>query len=274
MAQYLRLQDGTALYYKDWGSGPVVVLEHGWPLSSDAFEDQMLFLAEHGFRVISMDRRGHGRSSQPWHAHNIDQYVEDLRALIEHLKLKQFTLVGHSTGGAVVARYSAKYGQEQVEKLALIAAVTPLMRQTDDHPQGVPIEVFDEMRANLLTNRADFYLDFANKFYGYDQTPSKSSEGVIQNFYQIAMQGSIKAHYDCIAAFSETDLSADLRQIQIPTLVLYGDQDQIVPPAICSQATLKLLSHGQEQVIKGAAHGLCTTHKNEVSFALQSFLNQ
>lgn len=273
MAQYLQLADGSVLYYKDWGTGPVVLLEHGWPLSSDAFEDQMLFLAEHGFRVIAMDRRGHGRSSQPWQGHSIDQYVEDLKALIEHLQLNALHLVGHSTGGAVVARYTAKYGQGQVKKLALIAAVTPLMLQHDDHPQGVPIEVFDEMRANLLTNRADFYLDFSKKFYGYDKTPAKSSEGVMQAFYQIAMQGSIKAHYDCIAAFSETDLRSDLSQIQVPTLVLYGDEDEIVPPEICSQAALKLLPQGQEQVIKGAAHGLCTTHKNEVSFALQRFLN-
>lgn len=273
MGQYLQLQDGTALYYKDWGSGPAVIFEHGWPLSSDAFEDQMLFLAQHGFRVIAMDRRGHGRSSQPWQGHTIDQYVEDLHALIEHLQLDVLHLVGHSTGGAVVARYTAKYGQHQVQKLALIAAVTPLMIQRDDHPQGVPVEVFDEMRANVLTNRADFYLDFSKKFYDYDRTPSKSSDGVLQNFYRIAMQGSIKAHYDCIAAFSETDLREDLRQIQVPTLVLYGDEDEIVPPEICSEAAVKILAHAQAQVIQGAGHGLCTTHKNEVSFALHSFLN-
>lgn len=272
MTQMLTTTDGTSIYYKDWGDGPVVVFSHGWPLSSDAFEDQMLFLAEHGFRVIAFDRRGHGRSSQPWAGHSIDQYAQDLHQLIEHLGLTEFALVGHSTGGAVVTRYTAKYGQHKVTKLALIAAVTPLMIKREDHPDGVDSDVFDEMRANLLANRADFYLDFAKSFYGYDKLLNKISEGVIQNFWRIAMQGSIKAHYDCIHAFSETDLREDLTQITVPTLVMYGTADEIVPPEICSQQTVKLLKHGVEEQIKGAPHGLCTTHKNEVSFALKEFL--
>ena len=271
MSQMLTTKDGTSIYYKDWGSGAVVVFSHGWPLSSDAFEDQMLFLAEHGYRVIAFDRRGHGRSSQPWAGHTIDQYAEDLHQLVEHLNLDHFALVGHSTGGAVVTRYTAKYGQQKVTKLALIAAVTPLMIKRDDYPDGVDPEVFDEMRANLLDNRADFYLDFAKKFYGYDKLLNKNSEGVVQNFWRIAMQGSIKAHYDCIEAFSETDLREDLKQITVPTLVLYGTADEIVPPEICSQQALKLLKYGVEEKIKGAPHGLCTTHKNEVSFALKQF---
>ncbi|OTG72919.1 alpha/beta hydrolase [Acinetobacter sp. ANC 4218] len=272
MAQMLTTTDGTSIYYKDWGEGPVVVFSHGWPLSSDAFEDQMLFLAEHGYRVIAFDRRGHGRSSQPWAGHNIDQYAQDMHQLIEYLGLTEFALVGHSTGGAVVTRYTAKYGQHKVTKLALIAAVTPLMIKRDDYPDGVDSDVFDEMRANLLANRADFYLDFAKAFYGYDKLLNKTSEGVIQNFWRIAMQGSIKAHYDCIHAFSETDLRDDLTQITVPTLVLYGTADDIVPPGICSQQTVKLLKQGVEEQIKGAPHGLCTTHKNEVSFALKEFL--
>ena len=273
MAQMLTTTDGTSIYYKDWGEGPVVVFSHGWPLSSDAFEDQMLFLAEHGYRVIAFDRRGHGRSSQPWAGHNIDQYAQDMHQLIEHLGLTEFALVGHSTGGAVVTRYTAKYGQHKVTKLALIAAVTPLMIKRDNYPDGVDSDVFDEMRANLLANRADFYLDFAKAFYGYDKLLNKTSEGIIQNFWRIAMQGSIKAHYDCIHAFSETDLRDDLTQITVPTLVLYGTADDIVPPGICSQQTVKLLKHGVEEQIKGAPHGLCTTHKNEVSFALKEFLS-
>ena len=272
MAQMLTTTDGTSIYYKDWGEGPVVVFSHGWPLSSDAFEDQMLFLAEHGYRVIVFDRRGHGRSSQPWAGHNIDQYAQDMHQLIEHLGLTEFALVGHSTGGAVMTRYTAKYGQHKVTKLALIAAVTPLMIKRDDYPDGVDSDVFDEMRANLLANRADFYLDFAKAFYGYDKLLNKTSEGIIQNFWRIAMQGSIKAHYDCIHAFSETDLRDDLTQITVPTLVLYGTADNIVPPEICSQQTVKLLKQGVEEQIKGAPHGLCTTHKNEVSFALKEFL--
>ena len=272
MAQMLTTTDGTSIYYKDWGEGPVVVFSHGWPLSSDAFEDQMLFLAEHGYRVIAFDRRGHGRSSQPWAGHNIDQYAQDMHQLIEYLGLTEFALVGHSTGGAVVTRYTAKYGQHKVTKLALIAAVTPLMIKRDDYPDGVDSDVFDEMRANLLANRADFYLDFAKAFYGYDKLLNKTSEGIIQNFWRIAMQGSIKAHYDCIHAFSETDLRDDLTQITVPTLVLYGTADDIVPPGICSQQTVKLLKQGVEEQIKGAPHGLCTTHKNEVSFALKEFL--
>ncbi|WP_349927511.1 alpha/beta hydrolase [Acinetobacter sp. A1-4-2] len=249
-----------------------MVFSHGWPLSSDAFEDQMLFLAEHGYRVIAFDRRGHGRSSQPWAGHNIDQYAQDMHQLIEYLGLTEFALVGHSTGGAVVTHYTAKYGQHKVTKLALIAAVTPLMIKRDDYPDGVDSDVFDEMRANLLANRADFYLDFAKAFYGYDKLLNKTSEGIIQNFWRIAMQGSIKAHYDCIHAFSETDLRDDLTQITVPTLVLYGTADDIVPPGICSQQTVKLLKQGVEEQIKGAPHGLCTTHKNEVSFALKEFL--
>ena len=272
MTHSVTLTDGSHLYYKDWGEGPVVVFSHGWPLSSDAFEDQMLFLAERGFRTIAFDRRGHGRSCQPWQGHHIDQYAQDLHEAIEQLKLTEFSLVGHSTGGAVVTRYTTKFGQNKVKKLVLLASVTPLMIQRDDHPDGVEKKVFDEIREGVLQNRNDFYLDFAKKFYGYDKLLNKSSTGVMQNFWRIAMQGSIKAQYDCIAAFSETDLRPDLPQIQQPTLVLYGDTDVIVPPEVCSQAALKLLPHATEVCIQGAPHGLCTTHKDEVNQALIKFL--
>lgn len=273
MSHSIQLSDGSHLYYKDWGSGPVVVFSHGWPLSSDAFEDQMLFLANQGFRTIAFDRRGHGRSCQPWNGHNIDQYAQDLHEAIEQLKLDEITLVGHSTGGAVVTRYTTRFGQGKVKKLVLLASVTPLMIKRDDHPEGVEAKVFDDIRDQVLSNRSDFYLSFAKTFYGYDKLLNKTSEGIIQNFWRIAMQGSIKAQYDCVSAFSETDLRQDLHQIHIPTLVLYGDADTIVPPEVCSQAALKILSNGREKVIQGAPHGLCSTHKNEVNQALLEFLN-
>ena len=271
MTHSIQLSDGSHLYYKDWGSGPTIIFSHGWPLSSDAFEDQILFLANHGFRTIAFDRRGHGRSCQPWEGHHINQYAQDLHEAIEQLKLDEFSLVGHSTGGAVVTRYTTRFGQAKVKKLVLLASVTPLMIKREDHPEGVERKVFDEMRENVLKNRNDFYLDFAKKFYGYDKLLNKSSEGVIQNFWRIGMQGSIKAQHDCIAAFSETDLRSDLSQIQIPTLVLYGDADVIVPPEVCSQGALKLLPNGIEKAISGAPHGLCTTHKDEVNPVLLEF---
>ena len=271
MSHYFRTSDGTDLYYKDWGTGPAIIFSHGWPLSSDAFEDQMNFLAQHGFRCIGLDRRGHGRSAQSWTGHTIEQYAQDLHELVEHLELDQVHLVGHSTGGAVVTRYTTRYGHDKVTKLVLLASVTPLMIQRDDFPNGVDPHVFDDMREQILANRSDFYLDFARKFYGYTGLFQKSSEGNIQNFWRIAMQGSLKAHYDCIAAFSETDLRADLEQIEALTLVLYGDKDEIVPPDVCSDQALSLLKFSLEKCIEGAPHGLCSTHKNQVNNALLEF---
>lgn len=270
----IQTQDGTNLYYKDWGSGTPVIFLHGWPLSSDAFEDQMLFLANRGYRTLACDRRGHGRSSQPWEGHHIEQYVDDLHTFIEQFNLTNIILIGHSTGGAVGARYVSKYGQNNVKKLVLLAAVTPLMLQTDTHENGVPISVFDEMRENVLTNRSDFYLKLSKTFFGFDKLLTKTSEGLCQNFWRQGMQGSIKAQYDCIKAFSETDLREDLTQINIPTLVLYGDADEIVPPDVCSVEALKILPNAQEVVISGAPHGLCSTHKNEVNNALLEFIQE
>lgn len=267
-----KTKDNTNLYYKDWGSGQPVIFLHGWPLSSDAFEDQMLFLANQGYRALACDRRGHGRSEQTWKGHCIEQYADDLNDFIEELNLNNIILVGHSTGGAVVSYYLKKYGSIKISKIALLAAVTPLMIQKEDHPNGVPQKVFDEMREQLLVNRADFYLGFAKKFLGFDKLLTKTSEGLCQSFYQQAMQGSIKAQYDCIAAFSEIDLREDLKTIGVPVLVVYGDADEIVPPDICSKAAVKLLPQVKEICIAGAPHGLCSTHKDEVNQVLLKFL--
>lgn len=269
---YIQTTDGTYLYYKDWGEGLPIIFLHGWPLSSDAFEDQMLFLANQGFRTLAYDRRGHGRSSQSWEGHSMDQYAKDLAEFIEQLNLKDIILVGHSTGGGVAARYLKNYGTSLIKKLVLLASVTPLLIERDDNPNGVSKKVFDDMRSELLSNRSDFYLTFSKKFYGFNKLLSKTSEGLCQSFFMQAMQGSIKAHYECIAAFSETDQRDDLRAIDIPTLVLYGDQDEIVPPEVSSLEAVKLLIHAQKIEISGAPHGLCSTHKDEVNKALHSFI--
>ncbi|EET82154.1 alpha/beta fold hydrolase [Acinetobacter radioresistens] len=269
---YIQTTDGTYLYYKDWGEGLPIIFLHGWPLSSDAFEDQMLFLANQGFRTLAYDRRGHGRSSQPWEGHNMDQYAKDLADFIEQLNLKDIILVGHSTGGGVAARYLKNYGTGLTKKLVLLASVTPLLIERDDNPNGVSKTVFDDMRDQLLNNRSDFYLTFSKKFYGFNKLLTKTSEGLCQSFFMQAMQGSIKAHYDCIAAFSETDQRDDLKAIDIPTLVLYGDQDEIVPPEVSSLEAVKLLTHAQKIEISGAPHGLCSTHKDEVNQALHNFI--
>lgn len=269
---YFQAADKTPLYYKDWGKGQPVLFSHGWPLTIDAFEDQMLFLANQGYRTVGFDRRGHGRSGQPWDGHYIDQYADDLHEFIEFLDLNNIVLVGHSTGGAVVTRYLSKYGSTRVSKLVLLSAVTPLMIKREDHPEGVSQDVFDDMREQSLVNRADFYLKFSKKFFGFDKLLHKTSEGLCQSFYQQAMQGSIKAQYECIAAFSETDLREDLKMIGVPVLVLYGDQDEVVPPEVCSQVAVRLLPQAQEVRISGAPHGLCSTHKDEVNQALLNFI--
>ena len=269
---YFKTNKDEQLFYKDWGEGQPIVFSHGWPLSIDAFEDQMLFLANQGYRTLGFDRRGHGRSEQTWNRHYIDQYAEDLHQFIEHLNLENIVLVGHSTGGAVVTRYLKKYGSSKVAKLVLIASVTPLMIEREDHPNGVPKKVFDDMREQVLVNRADFYLTFSKKFFGFDKLLNKTSEGLCQSFYNQAMAGSIKAQYECIAAFSETDLREDLKTIGVPVLVLYGDADEIVPPEVCSQVAVNLLPQAQEVRIAGAPHGLCSTHKDEVNQALLNFI--
>lgn len=271
---YIRTPDDTLLYYKDWGEGQPIVFLHGWPLSSDAFEDQMLYLSNCGYRTLAYDRRGHGRSSQPWQGHHMDQYADDLAQFIQQLDLQDVILVGHSTGGGVAARYLRNHGTQQVSKLVLLASVTPLLIEREDHPDGVSKSVFDDMREQLLKNRSDFYLDFSKKFYGFNKLFHSTSEGLCQSFWMQAMQGSNKAHYDSIAAFSETDQREDLQQIDLPTLVLYGDADEVVPPKVSSKEAIKLLSQAEEVEISGAPHGLCSTHKDEVNQTLLAFIRR
>lgn len=271
-SSYLTLKDNTQLYYKDWGTGQPVVFSHGWPLSSDAFEDQMYFLASHGYRVIAHDRRGHGRSSQPWEGHNLDQYADDLAELMTHLNIRDAIHVGHSTGGGEVARYIGRHGTQRVAKAVLIGAITPIMLQTDFNPNGVPIEVFDGIRQGVEEDRSQFFKDLSEAFYGYNRDNSHPSEGVRNHFWLQGMQGSIKALYDCIKAFSETDLRNDLKAMTIPTLVIHGDDDQIVPLETCGKIAAEMLPNAKLNVYLGGSHGICTTHKAQINQDLLQFI--
>jgi len=271
----LKLSDGTEIFYKDWGSGEPIVFSHGWPLTSDAFEDQMFFLALKGYRVIAHDRRGHGRSSQPWDGHNMDQYADDLSELVNHLGLEKAIHIGHSTGGGEVARYIGRHGTGKVLKAILIGAVPPIMVKSETNAQGTPIEVFDDIRKNVLKDRSQFFKDLAYTFFYGDKEAEKAetSAGLIDSFWMQGMQGSIKALYDCVAAFSETDQRGDLQKMNIPTLVLYGDDDQIVPPISSSIAAVKLLPNPSVHVIPGGTHGICTTSKDEVNEVILKFIS-
>ena len=267
-------KDGTSIYYKDWGTGPVVTFSHGWPLSADAWDAQMLFLGQHGYRVVAHDRRGHGRSGQTWQGNNMDQYADDLAELMDHLDLKGATMVGHSTGGGEVVRYIARHGQKRVAKVVLIASVPPLMLKTDKNPGGQPMSVFDDLRADVVKDRSQFYKDLTLPFYGYNKPGAKISEGVRESFWLQGMQSSVIGSYDCIKAFSETDQTEDLKKIDVPTLVIQGDADQIVPIDDSGRLSVKLVKNGTLKVIPGAPHGLCTTHADIVNQELLTFLQK
>jgi non-heme chloroperoxidase len=268
----LTLKDGSSLYFKDWGEGQPVVFSHGWPLTADAFEDQMFFLGQKGFRVIAHDRRGHGRSSQTWDGNNMDQYADDLAELTAHLNLKEAIHVGHSTGGGEVARYIGRHGTDRVAKAVLISAVPPIMLKTDFNPNGVPIDVFDGIREGVRANRADFFKELTLAFYGYNRSGAKISEGVRESFVEQGMQGGIKALYDCIKAFSETDQREDLKKMTIPTLVIHGDDDQIVPFETCGKVTAETLPDAVFKVYEGGSHGICTTEKDRLNADLLAFI--
>ena len=266
-------QDGTRIYYKDWGTGQPVVFSHGWPLSSDSWESQMLFLASKGYRCIAHDRRGHGRSSQPWNGNDMTTYAEDLSQLIEKLDLKNAVLVGFSAGGGEVARYIGRHGTKRLAKAALIAAVPPLMLKTAANPGGLPLEKFDEIRHGSLADRSQLYIDIASgPFFGANRPGARVSQGMIDSFWRQGMQAGHKNTFDCIKAFSETDFTEDLKKFDVPTLIIHGDDDQIVPIGAAAHAASKLIKNATLKIYPGAPHGLADTHKDTLNADLLAFL--
>ena len=269
----LTVKDGTQLYFKDWGTGQPVVFSHGWPLSADSWEAQMLFLAAHGYRCIAHDRRGHGRSSQPWTGNDMDTYADDLSELIEKLDLKSAVLIGFSAGGGEVTRYIGRHGTKRLAKAALISAVPPLMLKTPANPLGLPLEVFDKIRSASLADRSQFYRDLAGgPFFGANRPGTKVSQGMIDSFWRQGMQAGHKNTFDCIKAFSETDFTGDLKKFDVPTLIIHGDDDQIVPIADSALLSAKLVKDAKLIIYKGAPHGLCTTEKDRVNQDLLAFI--
>jgi non-heme chloroperoxidase len=265
-------KDGTQIFYKDWGTGQPVVFSHGWPLSADAWDGQMVFLSERGYRVIAHDRRGHGRSSQTWDGNDMDTYADDLAALIESLDLKNAVLVGHSTGGGEVTRYIGRHGTARVAKVVLLGAVPPLMLKTETNPGGLPIEVFDNIRANTFQNRSQFFKDLPIPFYGYNRDGAKVSQGVLDSFWLQGMQAGIKSALDCIQQFSETDFTEDLKKFDIPTLIAHGDDDQIVPIGASALLSAKLVKGATLKIYPGGSHGLATTQQDEFNADLLDFI--
>jgi len=265
-------RDGTELYYKDWGEGPAVAFSHGWPLNSDAWDAQMLFLAQNGFRVIAHDRRGHGRSTQTATGNDMDTYADDLAAVIETLELRDVTLVGHSTGGGEVARYIGRHGTARVAGAVLIAAVPPLMLKTDANPEGIPLEIFDGLRKSLYDDRAQFYREFAIQFYGTNRPGAKVSQGVLDQFWRLSMQAGLLNAYECVKAFSETDFTEDLKKFDVPTLVLHGEDDQIVPVRDSAVKSARLIPGAKDIYYPGAPHGITTTHQEQLNGDLLAFL--
>jgi len=265
-------EDGTQIYYKDWGKGPVVTFSHGWPLSSDAWDGQMLFLAQNGFRVVALDRRGHGRSSQAAFGNDMNGYADDLAAVIEALNLKDATLVGHSTGGGEVARYIGRHGTKRVAKAVLVAAVPPIMLKSASNPEGLPIEVFDNLRKAITADRSQFYKDLAIQFYGANRPGAKVSQGILDQFWLWSMQAGLKNAYESIKAFSETDFSEDLKKFDVPTLVMHGEDDQIVPVKDSARKSAKLIKGAKEIYYPGAPHGLTATLQDQVNADLLAFL--
>ena len=265
-------KDGTEIYYKQWGEGPVVTFSHGWPLSSDAWDGQMLFLAQNGYRVVAHDRRGHGRSSQASSGNDMNGYADDLAAIIEALDLQNATLIGHSTGGGEVTRYIGRHGSKRVAKVVLIAAVPPIMLKTPANPEGLPMEVFDGLRAGLVKDRSQFYRDLAIQFYGANRPGAKVSQGILDQFWLWSMQAGLKNAYESIKAFSETDFTEDLKKIDVPALVLHGEDDQIVPVKDSAKKSAKLIKGAKEIYYPGAPHGITATHQDQVNSDLLEFL--
>ncbi len=267
-------RDGAQIFYKDWGTGQPIVFSHGWPLSADDWDAQMLFFGQHGFRVIAHDRRGHGRSSQTWDGNEMDTYADDLATLTEKLNLKNAIHVGHSTGGGEVARYIGRHGTGRVAMAVLVGAVPPLMLKTDSNPAGSPLSVFDGLRSAFTADRPQFYLDLTLPFYGFNRPGAKVSEGIRRNWWRQGMMGGVKAHYDCIKAFSETDFTEDLKKFDVPTLIMHGDDDQIVPIAASAMLSSKLVKNATLKIYPGYPHGMATTQHERINNDLLAFVRQ